>query len=87
LTTTRSASCARCRACTTKHSLQNGQSLPRQLSTVDVTIGSSGESSASPSSSAMSPYWVRPDQASTRWNCATCSGLLKRGSPRAWSSR
>ncbi|MCW0465690.1 hypothetical protein NB705_002763 [Xanthomonas sacchari] len=66
LTTTRSAACARCRACTTKHSPQNGHSVPRQLSTVEVTSGSSGESSASASSSAMSPKRVRPLQATMR---------------------
>ncbi len=87
LTTTTSAACARCRACTTKQSSQNGQSVPRQLSTVEVTIGSSGESSARPSSSAISPNCERPDQARMRWNCAACSGLEKRGSPRACCRR
>ena len=55
LTTTRSAVCARWRAWTTKHSPQNGHSLPRQLSAVDVTCGSSSESSGKASSSARSP--------------------------------
>ena len=87
LTTTRSAACARWRACTTKHSLQNGHSVPRQLSAVEVTSGSSGESSASNSSSAMSPLRVRPLHATTRWNWLICSRDVKRGSPLACSIR
>ncbi len=54
---------------------------------VEVTIGSSGESSGSASSSAMSPKRVRPPQATMRWNCAICSRAVKRGSPLACSSR
>ena len=76
LTTTISATCARWRACTTKHSDQNGHSLPRQFSAVEVTSGSSGESSGSASSSARSPMRVRPPHATTRWNCAICSREL-----------
>ncbi|MCY1312296.1 hypothetical protein D9M70_627080 [compost metagenome] len=87
-----SAACARCRACTTKQSSQNGHSLPRQLSMVEVTSGSNGESSGSAASSAMSPNFVRPPHATMRWNWSTCSRLVKVvrkacGSPLAWLRR